>query len=160
MDIKLTQTRRRWMRISLINGFPAASASNVVSSAISGVTLNLTAATAPATPTTLTVSPDTSAVRKPRSATFVTALNGVISSIQSLTSYDPSTQTAGPLNGNATLQVVPKSAGEDSRRCQQRQSGGVQLARPILGITANTDGSYGSDTTKLGNVAELPASRR
>ena len=34
----------------------------------------------------------------------MTAVNGVLSAIQTLTGYDASTQTAGPLNGNATLE--------------------------------------------------------
>ena len=72
--------------------------------AISGVTLNLQQASAPATPTTLTISPDNSSAQASIDK-FVTAVNGVLSSIQTLTSYDPSTQTAGPLNGNATLEA-------------------------------------------------------
>ena len=81
----------------------------VVSGAITGVTLNLlhasavdtTTTPATVTPTTLTISPDTTAAQTSIN-TFVTALNGALSSIQTLTAYDPTTQTAGPLNGNAT----------------------------------------------------------
>jgi flagellar hook-associated protein 2 len=87
-----------------INGYPATSADNVVTAAISGVTLNLTGTTAAGTPTTLTIAPDTSAAQASIS-TFVSAVNGVLSSIQSLTGYNATTQTAGPLNGNATLQA-------------------------------------------------------
>jgi flagellar hook-associated protein 2 len=133
-----------------INGFPAASASNVVTNAISGVTLDLTAASAPATPTTLTVSPDTSAAQT-AIGNFVTALNGVISSIQSLTGYNASTQTAGPLNGNATLESFQNQLENILDVVSSGGSGGVHSLAD-LGITANTDGSYSSDTTKLGNV--------
>src|ERR1700690_1089504 len=72
-----------------INGFPATSGSNVVANAISGVTLNLQQASAPATPTTLTISPDTSSAQTSIDG-FVTAVNGVLSSIQTLTAYNPS----------------------------------------------------------------------
>jgi flagellar hook-associated protein 2 len=133
-----------------INGFPATSANNVVSNAISGVTLDLTAASAPATPTTLTVSPDTSAAQT-AIGTFVTALNGVISSIQTLTGYNASTQTAGPLNGNATLESFQNQLENILDVVSSGGSGGVHSLAD-LGITANTDGSYSGDTTKLGNA--------
>ena len=99
----LTQTQAAQDANYSINGFAATSSSNVVSNAITGVTLNLLQASAVNTPTTLTVSADTSAAQTSIN-TFVTALNGAISSIQSLTGYNASTQTAGPLNGNATLE--------------------------------------------------------
>ena len=83
---------------------PATSGSNVVSNAITGVTFDLLQPSAPSTPTTLTISPDTSSAQTSIDK-FVTAVNGVLSSIQTLTAYDPSTQTAGPLNGNATLEA-------------------------------------------------------
>jgi flagellar hook-associated protein 2 len=86
-----------------INGYAASSSSNIASGAITGVTLNLAKASAAGTTTTLTISPDTSAAQTSITA-FVTALNGVLNSVQSLTSYNASTQTAGALQGNATLQ--------------------------------------------------------
>src|SRR6202789_1869505 len=68
-----------------INGFAASSGSNVVANAVSGVTLNLLQASAPGTSTTLTVSPDTSSAQAAIDK-FVTSVNGVLSSIQTLTS--------------------------------------------------------------------------
>jgi flagellar hook-associated protein 2 len=132
----------------LINGFPATSASNVVSNAISGVTLDLTGASAVGTPTTLTISPDTSAAQTAISA-FVTALNGVISSIQTLTGYNASTQTAGPLNGNPTLESFQNQLENILDVVNNAGSGGVHSLTD-LGITANTDGSYSTNATALG----------
>jgi flagellar hook-associated protein 2 len=132
-----------------INGFAATSASNVVGNAITGVTINLQQASAAATPTTLTISPDTSAAQAAIDK-FVTALNGVMSSIQSLTGYDPSTQTAGPLNGNAPLEAfqnqLQKILGQFTNG-----NGGVNSLTD-LGISAGADGSYTVDDTKLGNA--------
>jgi flagellar hook-associated protein 2 len=138
-----------------INGFAATSASNVVSGAITGVTINLQQASAPGTlatpaiPTTLTVSPDTSTAQAAIDK-FVTALNGVMSSIQTLTGYDPSTQTAGPLNGNAPLEAfqnqLQKILGQFTNG-----NGGVNSLTD-LGISAGADGSYTADDTKLGNA--------
>ena len=122
----------------------------MVSSAISGVTLHLLQASAANTPTTLTISPDTSAAQTSISA-FVTALNGAISSIQSLTGYDPSTQTAGALNGNATLESFQNQLQNVLDKVTSGGVGGVKSLAD-LGITANTNGSYDVNTTTLGNA--------
>ena len=87
----------------MINGYAAKSASNVVSGAITGVTLDLSGASAADTPTTLTIAANPSTAST-SIGTFVTAVNGVLSAIQTLGGYDASTQTAGALNGNATLE--------------------------------------------------------
>jgi flagellar hook-associated protein 2 len=132
-----------------INSFAATSSSNVVSNAISGVTINLLQASAPSTPTTLTISPDTSSAQGAIDK-FVTAVNGVLSSIQTLTGYDPSTKTAGPLNGNATLEAFQNQL--QSILGKFTNAGGSVKSLTDLGITAGTDGSYSTDDTKLGNV--------
>jgi flagellar hook-associated protein 2 len=132
-----------------INGFAATSGSNVVANAISGVTLNLQQASAPGVSTTLTVSPDTSAAQAAIDK-FVTAVNGVLSSIQTLTGYDPSTQTAGPLNGNATLQAFQNQLQNILGKFVN--AGGGVKSLTDLGITAGTDGTYATDDTKLGNA--------
>jgi flagellar hook-associated protein 2 len=132
-----------------INGFAATSASNVVSNAISGVTLNLLQPSAVSTPTTLTISPDTSSAQKSIDS-FVTAVDGVLSSIQTLTGYNASTQTAGPLNGNATLEAFQNQLQVILGKFTSG-SGGVNSLTD-LGITAGADGSYSTDDTKLGNA--------
>jgi flagellar hook-associated protein 2 len=148
-SLALTQTQAAQDASFSINNFPATSASNVVSSAITGVTINLQQASAANTPTTLTISPDTSAAQASIDK-FVTAVNGVLSSIQTLTSYDPSTQTAGPLNGNATLQSFQNQL-QNILGKVTTASGGVKSLTD-LGINAGTNGSYATDDTKLGNA--------
>jgi flagellar hook-associated protein 2 len=132
-----------------INNFPATSSSNLVANAISGVTLNLLQASAPGTPTTLTVSPDTTSAQAAIDK-FVTAVNGVLSSIQTLTSYDPSTQQAGPLNGNATLEAFQNQL--QNILGKFTNAGGGIKSLTDLGISAGTDGTYTTDDTKLGNA--------
>jgi flagellar hook-associated protein 2 len=132
-----------------INGFAATSGSNVVSNAITGVTLNLLQPSAASTPTTLTISPDTSSAQSAIDS-FVTAVNGVLSSIQTLTGYDPSTQTAGPLNGNATLEAFQNQLQNILGKFTSGNGGVNSLTD--LGITAGTDGTYSTDDTKLGNA--------
>jgi flagellar hook-associated protein 2 len=132
-----------------INGFAATSGSNVVANAVSGVTLDLQQASAPGVSTTLTISPDTSSAQTAID-TFVTAVNGVLSSIQTLTSYDPSTQQAGPLNGNATLEAFQNQL-QNILGTFSNAGGGIKSLTD-LGITAGTDGTYSSDDTTLGNA--------
>jgi flagellar hook-associated protein 2 len=146
----LTQTQTAQNASFSINGFGSTSASNVVSNAISGVTINLLAPSAVNTPTTLTISPDTSSAQSSIDS-FVTAVNGVISSIQTLTGYNVSTQTAGPLNGNATLETFQNQLENILDTVTSGGSSGVHSLTD-LGITANTDGSYSSNDTTLGNA--------
>jgi flagellar hook-associated protein 2 len=133
-----------------INGFASNSASNVVSGALTGVTINLLAPTATGVTTSLSVTPDTSGAQTSID-NFVTALNGVLSSIQTLTGYDPSTNTAGPLNGNATLQAFQNQLQNILGKVVNTGAGGVSNLTD-LGITANADGSYSVDDTKVGNA--------
>jgi flagellar hook-associated protein 2 len=132
-----------------INGFAATSGSNVVANAISGVTLNLQKASAPGVSTTVTISPDTTSAQTAID-NFVTAVNGVLSSIQTLTGYDPSTQTAGPLNGNATLQAFQNQL--QNILGKFTNAGGGVKSLTDLGITAGADGTYSTDDGKLGNA--------
>jgi flagellar hook-associated protein 2 len=146
----LTQTQAATDANFSINGYAATSASNLVSNAITGVTLQLTKPSAANTPTTLTVTADTSTAQTSIN-TFVTALNGVLSSIQSLTGYDPSTQTAGPLNGNATLESFQNQLQNILDQVNSGGSGGVNSLTD-LGITAAADGSYAATATTLSSV--------
>ena len=147
--LAFTQTQAAQDASFSINGFPATSASNVVTSAISGVSIHLLQASAVDTPTLLTVSPDTSSAQASIDK-FVTAVNGVLSSIQTLTSYDPATQIAGPLNGNPTLQAFQNQLQSILGKFTNGSDGIKSLTD--LGITAGTGGSYAVDDTKLSNA--------
>jgi flagellar hook-associated protein 2 len=134
-----------------INGYAATSANNVVSGAISGVTLDLLGASAANTPTTLTISADTSAAST-SIGTFVTAVNGVLSAIQSLGGYDASTQTAGPLNGNATLESFQNQLENILQQVKSGNAAGVGSLAD-LGITADANtGQLDSNSTTLSNA--------
>ena len=146
----LTQTQTAQDAKFTINGFAATSPSNVVSGAISGVTLNLTKASAANTPTTLTISADTSAAQT-SIGTFVTALNGVLTSIQTLTGYNATTQTAGALQGNATLESFQNQLENILDTVNSGSTTGIQSLAD-LGITADSDGNYDSNSTTLSNA--------
>jgi flagellar hook-associated protein 2 len=133
-----------------INGYAATSANNVVTGAISGVTLNLLQQSAANTPTTLTVSPDTTAAQSSINA-FVTALNSTLTSIQSLTAYNATTQTAGALQGNATLESFQNQLSTILDAVRSSNTGINSLSD--LGITADAStGAYDSNATTLTNA--------
>jgi len=133
-----------------INGYPATSASNQVTGAISGVTLNLLGASAADTPTTVTITPDTSTAQT-NINTFVTALNGVISSIQSLTGYNATTQTAGALNGDPTLEGFQNQLENILDTITTGGASGINSLSD-LGITADVNGSYDTSAQTLTNA--------
>jgi flagellar hook-associated protein 2 len=147
----LTQTQAAQDANFTLNGYAATSASNVVNGAISGVSLTLLAPTASGASTTLSIAPDTTGAQT-SIGTFVTALNGVLTSIQSLTGYDPTTQTAGPLNGNATLQSFQNQLQNILDQVQAGAGSGAIQSLASLGISANPQGTYDSNTTTLGNA--------
>jgi flagellar hook-associated protein 2 len=140
-----------------VNGYPATSASNQVTSVISGVTLNLLKASAASTgtpptytPTTLTIGNDTAGAQT-SIGTFVSALNGLLSSITSLASYDPTTQTAGPLLGNATVQSFQSQLYKILGQVNSSITNGPNSLAAI-GIGANAQGTYSSNSATLGNA--------
>jgi flagellar hook-associated protein 2 len=140
-----------------VNDYPATSASNQVTSVISGVTLNLlkasaaTTATPPVyTPTSLTIGNDTAGAQT-SIGTFVSALNGLLSSIQSLASYDPTTQTAGPLLGNAAVQSLQNQLYKILGQVNAGITSGPNSLAAI-GIGANAQGTYSSNSATLGNA--------
>jgi flagellar hook-associated protein 2 len=153
----LTQTQQALDANFTVNGYRAASASNQVTSVISGVTLNLlkasaaTTATPPVyTPTTLTVGNDTAGAQT-SIGTFVSALNGLLSSIKSLASYDPATQTAGPLLGNAAVQSLQNQLYKILGQVNAGITSGPNSLAAI-GIGANAQGTYSSNSATLGNA--------
>jgi flagellar hook-associated protein 2 len=148
----LTQTQAAQDANFTLNGYPATSANNLVTSAITGVTLDLIGTSAADTPTTLSISADPSSASTSIS-TFVSAVNGVISSIQSLTGYDASTETAGPLNGNATLQSFQDQLQTilDTVKLGNNTGGIASLADLGISADANT-GQLDTDSTTLTNA--------
>jgi flagellar hook-associated protein 2 len=153
----LTQTQAAQDANFTVNGYAATSASNQVTSVISGVTLNLLKASAASTgtpptytPTTLTIGNDTAGAQT-SIGTFVSALNGLMSSIQSLSSYDPTTQTAGPLLGNAAVQSFQSQLYKILGQVNAGITSGPNSLAAI-GIGANAQGTYSSNSATLGNA--------
>ena len=130
-----------------VDGVPIDSSSNTVTSAIPGVTLNLLAVTS--SPVTLQISPDTS-----QAATainnFVSDYNTVISSINSQFSYNTTTETAGALLGDPSVEFVQSTLLSDV--AASITGNGAVSSLASLGITMNNDGTLTVDSSQLTNA--------
>jgi flagellar hook-associated protein 2 len=136
-----------------ISGIPHTSASNTVSDALNGVTLTLTgiskagATTGTLASSQLTVASDTDAITTNVSA-FVDAYNTLVQAIQPLGSFDQTTQTAGPMLGDATLQGVQNDIRSALYGIVNTGSTTYNSLASV-GITTNKDGSLSFDKTKF-----------
>ncbi|RFU47467.1 flagellar filament capping protein FliD [Paraburkholderia sp. DHOC27] len=135
-----------------INGTAATSSTNTVTTALTGVTLNLTADAIDSTgskPQTLTVAADTT-TQATDIENFVSEYNSVVSTIASLTAFD-STQSAGsqggPLLGDTTTNIIQNALGNIVS--SSVTSGGVSATLADVGISLNADGTLTLDTSTL-----------
>jgi flagellar hook-associated protein 2 len=133
----------------VIDGFPASSASNAISDAIEGVTLNLLA-TKPGTAVDVSIeyNPDGA---KTSVQGFVTAYNKLIDTVTELTKYNPDTRDAAPLLGDATVRGI-----RDQLRREISAAGGegVFTSLAAIGVTTQTTGKLAVDAKKLGDAID------
>ncbi len=132
-----------------IDGVPISSATNTVSGALDGVTLNLTGA-APSTEIAVSVSADATSITTAVS-TFVTAYNTLIADINSQFKYDAATKTAGVLQTDSAIQSLQTALLNSTNF--SAGSGSYQTLTS-LGITTNTDGTLSLNTATLTNAVQ------
>ena len=128
-----------------IAGVAYTSASNTVTGALSGVTLNLVGTTS--TAATLTVATNTAAVEANVEA-FVTAYNTLQGTFASLGSYNATTNTAGPMLGDALLSGMQNQVRSTLYRVVDTGSATYNTLASV-GITSNSDGTLSVNTTTL-----------
>jgi flagellar hook-associated protein 2 len=128
------------------------SATNTVSGAIDGVTLTLKAKTEANEPVTISIAEDT-ATLKQRVTSFVTAYNAFQSNIAKLRAYDATTESAGPLLGDALLRGIEREIGLDLSNPVDGITGDYKTLAS-LGITKQLDGTLKLDDAKLNEALE------
>jgi len=133
-----------------IAGVNYTSPSNTVTDALNGVTLNLLAPTGAGSNATLSVSNDTSTIAS-NIAAFVTAYNTMVTAIQPLGSYDASTNTAGPMLGNALLSGTTNDI-QQALYSVVNTGSSTYNSLASIGITTNSDGSLSVNNTTLNNA--------
>jgi len=135
-----------------VAGVNYTSASNVVSDAISGVTLDLLGTTSGTngspSSATLTIANDTSTVAG-NIQSFVSAYNTLQGSLASLGSFDSSTNTAGPMLGNPVLSGAQNQI-QSALYSVVGSSNYNTLAS--IGITTNSDGTLSVNSATLQNA--------
>jgi len=131
-----------------IDGVPYTSATNTITGAITGVTLNLTSA-APNSPVQVTVGVDSSQVTQVIN-NFVSAYNQVIKDFNAEYAIDPTTNSEGPLGSDAGLRGLQSSLLADAAYSVSGNGGYVNLAS--LGISTNNDGTLTVDSSQLSSA--------
>lgn len=126
-----------------VNGVAIESASNTISSAIQGVSLTASKIGS----TTLSISPNTSAVQAGITA-FVKGYNDLNATLSTLTSYDAGTKKGGILLGDSTARGIQSQVRSALSTAVNGLGGGLTNLTQ-LGITFQKDGSLSIDSTKL-----------
>jgi flagellar hook-associated protein 2 len=134
-----------------LSGIPHTSSSNTVDGALAGVTLNLLgttpAGTGPGSSATLAIANDTSAISDNIGA-FVKAYNTMVGSISSLNSYDSTTNTAGPMLGDALLSGIQNEI-RSTLYSVVNTGSSTYNSLASVGITTNSDGTLTFNSTKF-----------
>jgi flagellar hook-associated protein 2 len=131
-----------------VDGIPIDSASNTVSGAIPGLTLNLVGA-APTEQVNVNVAPDSDQATKAINA-FVTAYNTAVGDVNTQFTVNANNQE-GPLAGDSTVQML-----QSSLLSVAGYSGGGNGVSTLadLGISMNKDGTLSVDSAQLGNAIQ------
>jgi len=138
--------------IVFVSGYEIHSSSNTVSNAIEGVTLTLKAPTEEDSTVLLSVDRDDAAIQD-AAKKFVDAYNSLASTIKSLNKYDVSTDTGGPLLGDAMLRNIDSQV----RKLISSPVAGVTgsyTTLASLGITTQADGKLKLDAVKFNAALE------
>jgi flagellar hook-associated protein 2 len=126
-----------------VDGFAVTSKSNQVQGVIGGVTLALTAKTT--TPTTVTISSDSSAMAA-KMKTLVDSYNAVVNSIHTQAGFGTTKATNSALAGDSTLRGITSAL--SNALSQTVGSGKFQTLRSI-GVKLQNNGTLQLDTTVL-----------
>jgi len=135
-----------------IDGLAVTSASNSVSTAIKGVTLNLAAVNA--TASTLTIARDDTKV-KSNVNDFVKAYNALTTTVKGLTSYDAAAKKGAVLTGDSGALSVPSALRREISTAVA--SSGTITSLSSLGITSQRDGTLTVDDVKLSKAISTDA---
>jgi flagellar hook-associated protein 2 len=132
----------------IVDGFTYDSATNSVTGALDGLTLNLKKTTATGVTTAVTVGIDNS---KPQATIsgFVTAYNSVVSSLRAMGAYDAATQKGGVLVGDSLLRGALTAVRGLAAAPSDALAGNAFRNLSDLGITTNLDGTMTVDTGKV-----------
>ncbi len=128
---------------AIIDGVVVSSATNTITDAIEGVTLNLVSAN-PGTKVALGISYDTDGAKR-SVGNFVNSYNKLIDTITELTKYNKDTKDAAPLLGDSTVRGIR----DQLRREISSVPSADAASLASIGVTTQIDGKLATDATKL-----------
>lgn len=131
----------------LVDSVLATSATNTITGAIAGVTLNVENENASGETTAVTVDYDRTAARK-AIGDFVTSYNSIIDAIKSVASYNANTKQGGPLFGDTgVLNIADQLRREITSTVPGVSTSADMLAE--IGISGQLDGKLAVNGTQL-----------
>lgn len=151
--VNLTQTVAASNATLVIDGISISKASNKITDAIEGVTLDLLKANAGVT-TTLNLSRDTASIQGAVSL-FVKAFNDLNKTIVDLSKYDATTKQASILTGDSTVRSIQTQLRTTLSDPLTTAGGGLSLLSEV-GISFQADGTLKLDSAKLSKVLSDP----
>lgn len=146
----LTETQDAKDAVIKVDGVTITKATNTITDAIQGVTLNL----AKLGTSAVALSKDTSAIQT-SIETFVKAFNDVTQAISDATAYDATNKTGGTLIGDSTVRAIRQSLRSIFNTPVEGASKGAATLADI-GISFQKDGTLSLDTAKLTTVLNDP----
>ncbi|SFD90588.1 flagellar filament capping protein FliD [Nitrosomonas sp. Nm166] len=150
----LTETVAASNATLVIDGIPISKASNKITDALEGVTLDLLKTNSGST-TTLNLSRDTASIQGAVSS-FVKAFNDLNKTIIDLSKYDATTRQASILTGDSTVRSIQTKIRSAISDPLATASGDPSTLSEI-GVSFQTDGTLKFDSTKLASVLNDPA---
>ena len=133
----------------VIDGIPISKASNKISDAIEGVTLELLKADLGNTKT-LSIARDTASIQEAIES-FVTSFNDLNETIINLSKFDAANNQASVLTGDATLRSIQNQLRGAFNTFLSTAGGGLSTLSDI-GVTFQEDGTLELDAEKLNSV--------
>ncbi len=149
----LTETVAASNATLVIDGISISKASNKITDAIEGVTLDLLK-TNLGSPTTLNLSRDTASIQSTISS-FVKAFNDLNKTIADLSKYDATTRQASILTGDSTVRSIQTKLRNAISDPLTTAGGGLSLLSEV-GISFQTDGTLKFDPSKLTEILNDP----
>jgi flagellar hook-associated protein 2 len=139
-----------------VDGIPISSATNTVSGAITGLTLNLTGTVPANNPASVTIASDSTQISQALS-NFVSDYNSALSQVNSQFTFSAASGSEGVLGADNTVRSL-QSALEGVVAYNSPTSAGSGSIQSLsdLGIAVNDDGSLSLDTSKLTSAMANP----
>lgn len=134
-----------------INGLTLNNSSNKLDSSVDGLTINLLTAK-PGTNVSLDVTQNTGAALA-KVSSFVSKFNDVLTTIESLSGYNPDTKVGGPLQGDANIRSLKLQLRRMITEPVEHLSGNIRSLVDI-GVKTNESGLLSLDNTAFTEAVE------